>query len=422
MVTTRVIASADATRAKAAQISGAVAVGLYQIGRSPIPGVGHGLPHTVAGLPQPPSVRAWDFLSIALAVFGADRFVLRNNTDDGWTRVIALDVEVVEPAPWNAVAQDLAQTLRFLTGDIWQLSFRPGGRVAPKFHPLLSDRTCVTLFSGGMDSLIGTLDLLANNERPLLISQASRIEGQVQAYLAERLGLTDHRFDGRVTALGLDQPERGGEKYELSARARSILFLAYGAVAASNLGGELIVPENGLISINPPLTRRRFGSLSTRTTHPNFISGLQSIFDAVGLTVRLRNPYGFKTKGEMLAECADPRIQALASSSWSCGKGNRKNQQCGLCVPCLIRRASFMKAGTQDATPYRTMDLVAGAKNDDVFAARFAAAQLTNRDIGRWASESGPLPHDPNIRAAYVDVVRRGLGELKELLDTVAWP
>lgn len=415
MVTTHVLASPDQARAAAAQQAGALAIGLYQMGKPPVPGVGHAIPHSVQRLPRSPSIRVWDFLSFALAVFGADRFVLRDRAEDGWTRVISLTVELAEPDPWQQAAGEIGSMLRFLTGDIWQLAFSDGGAAPPAFQSRLSDRTAVTLFSGGMDSLIGALDLVSAGEHPLLVSSAARIEGQVQSYLAAQLGLSDNRFDGHVAALGLDQ-------YELSARARSILFLAYGVVAAADLTGELVVPENGLISINPPLTRRRHGSLSTRTTHPHFISSLQGVLDRVGVPVRLRNPYGFSTKGEMLAACGHPQIAQLASHSWSCGKGNRKNQQCGKCVPCLIRRASFLAAAQADATNYQTMDLSGAVENDDVQAARFAAAQLATRDLSRWVSEAGPLPHDPVVRSQYVDVVGRGLAELKELVDSIQWP
>jgi hypothetical protein len=187
-------------------------------------------------------------------------------------------------------------------------------------------------------------------------------------------------------------------------------------------GGELIIPENGLISINPPLTPRRIGSLSTRTTHPHFIAELQHVFDAVGLKVRLTNPYGHKTKGEMLGECSHPDLRRLAHYSYSCGKGKRLNQQCGRCVPCLIRRAAFLRAGIADNTPYDEPDLANVPSNDDVWSARVAAAQLGTRDIDRWASSAGPLSSDPAARAAYVDVVRRGIGEVRDLLNAVAWP
>lgn len=415
MVTTRILATPSVARATAAQARGDLGVALYNMGGPQLPGLGHALPHIATKLAQPPSVRAWDFLSVALAVFAADRFVLRSESSDAWTRTIALDVELVDPNPWTAQAQPLAQTLRFLSGDIWYLRFHTGGHTPPVFAPKLNDRDCVCLFSGGLDSLIGAMNLVAAKRHPFIISQASPKEGPVQAYLAGRLGLNNHRFEGRVI-------ERGREPYEPSSRARSLLFFAYGALAASSLGGELIVPENGLISINPPLTRRRVGSLSTRTTHPHFVGSLQKVLNAVGLGVTLVNPYAAKTKGEMLAECQHPGIAKLAHLSYSCGKGKRLNQQCGVCVPCLIRRAAFHAAGLEDETPYHAQDLKKAADNDDVQAARLAVAQLKTRNVARWAAEAGPLPSDPAQHKALVDTVHRGAEELRAYLDTVTWP
>ncbi len=415
MVITHVLASPNVERATAARQQGGLGIALYHIGRPTLAGVGHTLPNEVTKLPMPPTTRAWDFLSIALAVFGVDRFLPRRDTADGWTRVILLEVELLEPEPWIAEADRLAAALRFLSGDIWHLRFRSGGQAVPIFPRQQTDRDCTCLFSGGLDSLIGAMNLTAVGRRPILVSQASPKEGLVQSDLAKRIGLTDHRFVGHVI-------ERGAPPYEPSSRTRSILFFAYGALAASSLGGELFVPENGLISINPPLTRRRLGSLSTRTTHPFFLASLQEILDSVELNVTLINPYVEQTKGEMLANCASQEIEHLASLSYSCGKGKRLNRQCGKCVPCLIRRASFQAANIADNTGYIAEDLSRHFRNDDVQAARFAAAQLAHRNIARWAAESGPLPADPARRKALVDVVRRGMQELEVFLGGIVWP
>jgi 7-cyano-7-deazaguanine synthase in queuosine biosynthesis len=415
VVTTRVLASPDETRALAARAKGDLGLALYHVGRPTLAGIGHTLPDAVRTLPEPPTVRAWDFLSIALAVFGADRFILRGTSPDGWTRVIALEVEVVEPEPWSAQAAAIADALRFLTGDIWHVSFRPGGQRPPVFPRRATDRNCACLFSGGLDSLIGAIDLAAAGRRPILVSQASPKERKIQRILANRIGLGQHRFEGRVT-------ERAAAPYEPSSRSRSVVFFAYGALVAPGVGGELFVPENGLISINPPLTRRRVGSLSTRTTHPHFISSLQAVFDAVGFGVTMVNPYRYKTKGEMLGECAGSAIAGIAADSYSCGKGKRLNKHCGRCVPCLIRRAAFLQAGTADLTDYAADDLARHATNDDVYAARLAAAELAHRDVARWAAAAGPLPGDPESREAHVQVVKRGLQELHDFMGAVAWP
>jgi 7-cyano-7-deazaguanine synthase in queuosine biosynthesis len=417
MVTNYVVATPDAERAKAAHGPSLdrIGIALYHVGRDNQPGVGHTLPHVVKRLPKPPTRAAWDFLSFALAVFATDKFVLRERAEDCWTRVIDLEVAVVDPAPWQAQADRIARALRFLTGDIWAIHFIAGGAPPPTFQPQLTDRDAVCLFSGGLDSLLGAMRLVQEGRRPILVSQASPKEGPPQKYLAERLGLADHRFEGKAT-------ERWRKPYELSSRARSILFIAYGVAAAGGLTPTLIIPENGLISLNPPLTLRRLGSLSTRTTHPHYISELNSILANAGIDVTLENPFGLATKGEMLAACKHPAIAKFAPLSYSCGKGKRKNQQCGQCVPCLIRRASFLRAGMKDTTGYYVEHLAKASKNDDVQAARLAVERLKSRNIDRWAAEGGPLPEDPALRAQYVDVVRRGLGELGDLLGAIAWP
>lgn len=418
---TRVLATPGVERAAAARARGALGVALFHVGQPELAGAGAQLVEAVHTLPATPSIPAWDFLALALAVTAADRFVVRVDAVDGWTRVIALDVDLHDPAPWVAQTDALTAALRFLTGDIWHLRFSAGGAAPPDVRLRTTDRDCVCLFSGGLDSLIGAIDLVTEGRRPLLVSQASPKEGPVQAALAANIGLAAHRFDGRAR-------ERYTPPYEPSSRARSLLFIAYGILAGAALAEAgvtpdfVYVPENGLISINPPLTRRRIGSLSTRTTHPFFIASLGRVLERVGLTVPPENRYRWRTKGEMLDECLDSGlVERLAPRSYSCGKGKRLNQHCGRCVPCLIRRAAFHHAGVPDATRYWAADLATSERYDDVYAARMAGAAVATRDVVQWAAEAGPLPDDPTARARYVDVVRRGITELASYLQTIAW-
>ena len=395
-----------------------IGVHLFASGTPDLPGLGATLPNRVGRqIPGAPSAVAWDFMSIAMSVFAADRFVVRSGSSNGWTRVIGLDVAVVDPAPWTAQATELAEALRFLTGDVWYLTFRAGGLACPHVQGRLHDRDAVCLFSGGLDSFLGALAALNGGARPLLVSQGSPKEIGPQQRLATALGLEAYRFEGRVA-------ERWRPPYEGSTRARSILFFAYGALAATGCGiREVLVPENALIAINPPFTDRRMGSLSTRTTHPHFMSRLNEVWAAVGIQAELRNPFFATTKGEMLTDGHHPQLAELAAETYSCGKGKRANGQCGRCVPCLIRRASFHAAGMHDGTRYLN-DLRASSRNDDVLAARHAVAAHSGdgpRELGRWVARAGPLPADVKTRDLTIDAVGRGLAELSSLFGTVRW-
>jgi len=93
---------------------------------------------------------------------------------------------------------------------------------------------------------------------------------------------------------------------EKSTRARSIVFFALAALAASAIRSfneqpvDIIVPENGFISLNVPFGPSRMGSLSTKTTHPVYMDGIQTLWDTVGIHSKLVFLFRDKTKGELL--------------------------------------------------------------------------------------------------------------------------
>lgn len=402
-------------RARQAQKSGALPVLLYGVGGPKLAGIGHPLMEECRWLTRSPQPAAWDFLSVALSVIAADSFVKRAEAADGWTRQIALTVEVLNPTPWTSIRTNIADTLRFLTGDLWELSFEKKGPPLPSLKRRRwkdSSCDCVCLFSGGLDSFIGALDLTAGGRTPYLVSCAYPKDAEKQTSLIRQLGIKRNRhFPG-------NPDPRWDHANETSMRARSFLFLAMGTLIASTLRPAddnpvaLYLPENGFISLNVPLSARRLGSLSTRTTHPHFLKGVASMLNAIGVSVTIRNPYQFKTKGEMIRDCNDPGLlRKLASETVSCGKWKRTSQQCGRCLPCLIRRSAFMAADVQDSTDYRFPTLNDVDDPEDLLAVR--SAYLAMKDgPEKWVRRSGPLPDDPVLRASFADVFRRGLMEV----------
>lgn len=379
---------------------------------------------------------AFDFLTIALAVTAADTFVSRSEAPDRWCRRIDLTIPLVDPAPWNGVRERLQGALRFLSGDEWGLRFTGGGPAPPdqatrdrlRRHIDLGGSDCACLFSGGLDSYIGVLDLLADDVRPLLVSHAYRGDRKYQDSLVRTLPFEPPRF-----AANAHPTRNGAGAYDVSMRTRSFNFLAYGAIAATaiavfkNLTSvDLVVPENGHIALNPPLTPRRIGSHSTRTTHPFFLGEIQAVWDVVGLPVRIRNPLRHQTKGEMMSRFAADEFAATAAGTVSCGKWKRKNQQCGTCVPCLIRRAAFHKAGLADTTTYQTGTLAQAMadadRRDDLASVLRAVRRARTARIEPWVLHAGPLPDDPVERPRYVDVFRRGINELGNFLRANGFP
>ena len=370
-----------------------------------------------------PAARAWDLLSIALAVLASDLAGHRDRSPDGWTRDFDVHVAVADPVFWASQAATIEALLRFLTTDIWRVHFLDNGiSPAPAKDATDPDEDCVVLLSGGLDSFIGTVDLVAEGKHPFAISHTVRGDAEEQRRLASLIGggLRHLQLNHNVS---VPDPE-----IVPSQRARSFIFLAYGVLAATSLARyhagkavKLYLCENGFISINPPLTSARLGSLSTRTSHPVVLALFQRVLDAAGLRVSVDNPYQLQTKGEMLSKCSDQALLTkYAHSTTSCGRFKRfKYRHCGRCVPCLIRRASFNAWGVPDKTKYvfakLAKDDVNHARYDDVRAAAMAIAEVKQNGLDAWlgASVSSSLLRDPE---ALKDVAGRGLAELAAFL------
>ena len=77
---------------------------------------------------------AQDLLLIARAAYVADRKALRHRADDCWTRLIRGSVPLWEPDSWHSADAKhlLSDLMATLTGDKWELHFRPGGYGLPR--------------------------------------------------------------------------------------------------------------------------------------------------------------------------------------------------------------------------------------------------------------------------------------------------
>ena len=378
-----------------------------------------------------PSENIWDFNTIALSVASADNSFIRKDSADGWTRQIDLTVHLCNPSVWEPAKQEFEKTLRFLTGDFWSLTFKDGGVPLPVqpdrefnlFESTDFDEDCVCLLSGGVDSLAGAIDLVTEGHCPIFVSQVVRGDADTQRAYAERIRPESHHFQWNHNIHLPDDESEG------STRGRSIIFFAFAALAASAIETQpdspanIFVPENGFISLNIPLNSGRMGSFSTKTTHPVYLKGIQNLWNNVGINLNLIMPYQFKTKGEVLAKCKNQELlKELVFRSVSCGKYRvkpYKMQHCGRCLPCLVRRAAFLKWGEDDETTKgyyaNKLERLDHGNPDDVGAAANACLVAEQSGIHRLISGNLSFADHQN-RSDFEDVFLRGLSEVKELL------
>lgn len=329
-----------------------------------------------------------DFFIISATVYGIDRFVERKqNSVDGWTRELKVNFPVHNPAKWNTCKEEMNKLLSFLTGDYWKVEFRketfdlPKAALDKEYSILFAQ---VSLLSGGLDSLIGALDFLkqAPQQRILFVShydpQMHGPKGDQKDLIAEIQKIYSKQF-AYIPSLRVSL-DRTNVSRETTFRSRSLLFLGIALIAAQATNTQsIIVPENGTVSLNFPLSPSRRSSCSTRTTHPFVLDNVLSIWKILSIPTDIRNPYEFQTKGEMVNACKDQtNLSKLVALSNSCGKrGHRAHwtisgaSHCGVCMPCIYRRASLLKIG--DGTTYgNTINSLApflSKKSQDVEAA-----------------------------------------------------
>lgn len=395
-----------------------------------------------------PSEAGIDLMVVAAHVHAADTRISRaEQSQDSWTREIRMVVPVNDPTRWTAAVPTLTKALNFLTGDRWTIGFRAR---PPRFAAIATEAPptlmalpfdSVSLFSGGLDSLIGAIDLLESESTPLLVSHfgegaTSDAQGKLFSGLRkqydkssfERLRVGMTFVDGLIEGVGSENSTRG----------RSFLFFALGIFAGTGLGKDFVlrVPENGLIALNVPLDPLRLGSNSTRTTHPYYMARWNDLLAELGINGRVVNPYWDKTKGEMASSCTNDALLAkLAPASLSCSSPTKGRWQglgiehCGYCLPCLIRRAALERAwgAGVDQTTYTVSDLRVKALDTresigkQVRSFQYAIErlrgrpQLANLLIHKPGSLSDEVAHLDRL----ADVYRRGIDEVAHLIDGV---
>lgn len=393
----------------------------------------------LASIPEPPAT-ALDLLLLAAAVYATDKIVLRQSAEDCWTREIALSIPVSAPDVWTAIQGELGACISFLTGDRWTFAFsqrdtalvrsRPRTRTLslPALRP-----SAISLFSGGLDSLVGVIDWIETH-RPKPLLAVGHHDGQIAGPFSDQRTLLPYLTQSYPRRVGkvLVRVGHSGAGKETTLRSRSLLFIALGIYAASAFGSDvpLFIPENGTIALNVPLTASRRGSCSTRTAHPHYLQQLHSILDKLGITNQITNPFITKTKGEVVAGCANPSLLAeIAPYSVSCAKRGHKRtwirrqaNGCGQCMPCIYRRAALHHAGLDLELYGRDIcrgevDLTDRSKsgpNDLRACLSFLKRNLSTDEIGRLLIANGSL--DISKLHDYGDVVRRAMDEIRCLL------
>ncbi len=379
------------------------------------------------------SPQALDLLYISMSVFAADRLCLRKDAYDGWNRSFSMFIPVLEYDIWQNAKLTLEEMLNFLSGDKWTFNFRRRNqseqeninyKKREKTKKQIKDYDQLCMFSGGMDSFIGAIDLLENTiDKTLFVSHYGGGKGtkEFQDILKGKF-IEQYKLEPRDFHQYYAKVASGVEN---TTRTRSFMFFSHAIAVASCLRKpiRLFIPENGFISLNIPATFSRIGTSSTRTTHPHYMDLFQQLLDLIEIEVKLFNPYQFKTKGEMLLECKNQSfVKENLENTMSCSHPDNGRMQkekearhCGYCLPCVIRQAAIVRAGMIDNSSYRDKKFVGGKVSKTCLNSYRLGLRKFNPKYAFMAIQfSGSI--EKNIEE-YTKLYIRGMKELNTYLE-----
>lgn len=395
--------------------------------------------------------RLTDLMEIAAYVFAADCAVRRGgpylrNLAERWRRSFHLVIAVRRPEAWNepTLLAALRGALGFLSEDSWHFEFvalidPPGSKAylpGVRRVDLEPGETNIVMFSGGLDSFAGAVHEL-NTTRAHVLLMSRRIGGMTDSCQAELARHLRQHYPDRVS----HAPVQAGlteetEAVEHSQRTRSFLLMAIGLAAAGiEVSNRLCFYENGIMSVNLPISQQVVGTRASRSTHPRSLSLLQNLAVLVAeRAVQIDNPFAWLTKVEVVQTLNGRPERPLIGRTLSCS-GTRRlttmSPHCGQCIQCLQRRIATLGAGADDvdsAVDYET-DLLLGAReagddrvmavdvvrsafehrrlNDDGFAIRYAGELASVADGSTDAERRDTILRTANMYRRHADSVRQ---------------
>jgi 7-cyano-7-deazaguanine synthase in queuosine biosynthesis len=330
-------------------------------------------------LGRPLDSLSMDLCEIAAYMFMADKSFPRGDYGK-WTRNLSFLVPVRNPERWNSVKAILTNTVATLSGDNIEFHFvkkasekagkKDSLETQPEMQPRdLPDSDCVCLFSGGLDSFAGAVYLLKQGKRPLFashyVSSLKSLQSKLIDGIEKDVGREIEHFQYRVTSRKTKHTRFPFKNEESSHRARSFLFLSYATVAAATRGvSDIYICENGVLSLNVPISDARKGTRSTRHAHPLFLQHFNQFINALyGRTFSVQNPFQFWTKGREAKLLEKTSLYPMIKDTVTCwGYPNQTlkypdSNHCGYCIPCIVRRVSVKAAGLADYDDQYVVDV-----------------------------------------------------------------
>ena len=194
--------------------------------------------------------------------------------------------------------------------------------------------------------------------------------------------------------------------------------------------------ENGVVSLNLPLSAQVVGARASRTTHPRVLAGFGRLFGALlGRPFLVENPFLWQTKTDVVKGIADAGCGELIGLSMSCAhtwERTKEQTHCGVCSQCVDRRFAVLAAGqgANDPAAQYAVDLITGERREGDHRTLLVSyldlvTRVEGMNVGAFLTEFGEvarvlghtgLPTDA-AAAAVFDLYRRHARQVTGVIE-----
>lgn len=310
-----------------------------------------------------------DLLEIAAYVYCADQSTCRGGKvridyGQAWYRHLRLEIPVRCPDFWSSdeVRNNLAELLNDLSGDNFEFAFSrlKSPPSPPEYFEFGQEPEGeieeVLLFSGGLDSFGGAVEeILGKKRKVALVSHRSnpKIEPRQKRLVKDISEKVAERKLEPVHVPVLANKDKDLNK-EYTQRTRSFLYISIAAVVARLFGLRRIrFYENGVTSLNLPISPQVISTRATRSTHPKPLNRARELMGRVfSSTFGIENHFFWKTKTDVLKGIKQAGHARMCASTVSCAHTwdmTNEHPHCGKCSQCVDRRFASLAAGFDDA-------------------------------------------------------------------------
>lgn len=251
---------------------------------------------------------------------------------------IEVPKEFIDPQFVSPLTHAMERVLYFVLLTDAKVSIVPSTReLQTSFKGFSHRRDALCLFSGGVDSISGTL-IAANRLRKVSAAFCSHL------YHSRVISITRQLADTYLQSKNIDLYEIPGPPMKASgySQTRGLLYvLAGAAVAIWRRARKVVVSECGPTMFQPKFC---VSDQTTMTTHPFIMDRAQEIIKIVSPNLKIVKPFENYTKAEVMALCPKPESFPDTHSCIS----QRLKIHDGTCYGCIIRRLASIASCCPD--------------------------------------------------------------------------